>query len=173
MCLFTCKNARNAFHPLEWNWALGQGGGGQDVKGSSMSKSSPCHNIHEGESSWVIGIGEECDFLGESISSLHVSLSILLWHTSLGQRCTVEWQEHKASQGQGSNSCSSNNKVHIRDSLGGHSSGGFGGDHGGHSNSGRWSGHNHGVCFPWTLRDSSNESCQCGCQYSGSNHIIH
>lgn len=117
-----CTYSALILQSLEWNWALCQGRCGQDVKGSSMSKSSPCHDINKRESSWVVGVGEECHLLGKSVTSLHVGLSILLWQSSLGQRSTVEWQEDETSQSKGCNSGSSNNKVDIRDGLGSHPS---------------------------------------------------
>ena len=139
----TCKHTHMHTY-LEWKWALGQRRGGQDVKGGSMSNCSPSHDINERESSWIVGVGEEGHLFSKSISSLHVSLSILLWHSSLGQRGAVEWQENETSQGKGGNGSSSDNQVDVRDGLGGHHSLLLGHRRdSGHSNSGRWGSDNH------------------------------
>lgn len=143
---------------LEWDWALAQRGSGQNIKGSCVTKSSPCHHIDERESSWIIGVCEKGHFLGKAVTSLQVGHSILLWHSGLGQRVSVEWQEHKASQGKRGHGGSSNHEVHIRDGLGGdlagshwlvaaHSSdtSSVGWDHRGHSSD--WGSGNHCCCL--------------------------
>lgn len=142
-----------------------------------MTKSSPCHHIDERESSWIIGVCEKGHFLCKAVTSLQVGHSILLWHSGLGQRVSVEWQEHKASQGKRGHGGSSNHEVHIRDGLGGDLAGSHwlvaahsstscvGWDHRGHSSD--WCRGNHcslGIC----CNENTSRENMCQSQHVGT-----
>jgi hypothetical protein len=73
-------------------------GGGQHEESDCVSQSSPCQQIDDGESSWVVGLQKGGDLLGAGVTGLEVAHSVLLWEASLGDLGALEWEEHESAE---------------------------------------------------------------------------
>jgi len=85
-----------------------------------MAESTPSHNVNDGESSGVVGIGDERHLLGETVTSLEMSLSVLHGQTRLGKRLAVVGEDDEATESQSTDGGPTNNEVDVGDGLGHH-----------------------------------------------------
>lgn len=85
-----------------------------------MAESAPGHNVNDGESSGVVGIGDERHLLSEAVTSLEVGLSVLHGQTGLGKRLAVVGEDDEAAESQSSDGGSTNNEVGVGEGLGHH-----------------------------------------------------
>ena len=105
---------------LERDGTLLQGRSGKEVETGSMAESTPSHHVNDGESSGVVGVGDEGNLLSEAVTGLEVGLSVLCGHTSLGQLLAVVGEDDEAAESQSSDGGSADNEVGIGDGLGDH-----------------------------------------------------
>jgi len=105
---------------LERDGSLLQTAGGKDVVPRSVAQSTPGHNVNDGESSGVIGIGDERHLLSETVTSLEMGLSVLRGQACLGKLLALVGEDDEAAKSQSTNGGPADNEVGVGEGLGHH-----------------------------------------------------